>query len=169
MTRDGNILFHNERDFAKRLLDVTSECGTDMHEPSIDAQLVGTTSHASHRGVYLEGSFDNAMGDHPDGGELVLSLVREREWDDEGSPTDIQTEHFNLASLVALARLGARALDGNVETLFGWAEKTVEALEAGTALGKQATRRSFAESLRIAVNGGKFSLGRSVAKSSDVR
>jgi len=111
MNRDGSTLFEAEGPWALRLLAITDGCAPSMHEPdSVTAQLVGTHGHATPEAAYLEGSFDNAMGDHPDGGELTLTLAREVDWDDEGSPTDIRIEHFNLATLVAFARIGAAAV-----------------------------------------------------------
>ena len=112
MNRDGSTLFEAEGPWALRLLAITDGCAPSMHEPdSVTAQLVGSNALQGHDGrCYLEGSFDNAMGDHPDGGELTLTLAREVDWDDEGSPTDIRIEHFNLATLVAFARIGAAAV-----------------------------------------------------------
>lgn len=127
MNGDGSTLFDGEQAWAARLLRITQGCAPSMHEPdSVTAQLVGTHGHATPEAAYLEGSFDNAMGDHPDGGELTLTLAREVDWDDEGSPTDIRVEHFNLATLVALARLGACALQETNAELMLARSKLVE-------------------------------------------
>jgi len=130
MNGDGSTLFFDEQAWAARLLSITKGCRPDMHEPdeqALDAQIVGTHAHKGADGrARLEGSLDNAMGDHPDGGELVLTLCRERDWDDEGSPTDIRVEHFNLATLVALARLGACALQETNAELMLARSKLVE-------------------------------------------
>ena len=68
-----------------RLLEFTDKCRDDMHEPDeqgISAEVYGEV-------------FDNAFGDSPDYGELVVALSTE-EGDEEG---------FNLATLNALARM----------------------------------------------------------------
>lgn len=153
-------LFHNDEDFATRLLTITDKCRPDMHEPNeqdVFAQILGSHAHAGVDGVTrLEGDFDNACGDTTDGTELVVALTRELDWDDEGSPTDIRTEHFNLATLIALARIGATVLTKrNREMLYGWVEKTIEELRADPGLTKRADRYSLAGSLEIAFNGAK--------------
>lgn len=151
MNGDGSTLFDGEGPWALRLLAITDGCAPSMHEPELDAQVVGNYAHAPDcpktratellvervgecysdlppsvrqlydklgkaldgNRAYLEGSLDNAMGDEPGcglGSEFTVSLVREVEWDDTGDPTDIRTEHFNLATLIAFARIGAAAV-----------------------------------------------------------
>lgn len=80
-------------EFGNRLLEVTHDCRPDMHEP--DEQGVS----AIVTGLNL----DNAMGDDPyhNVQELTVGILR----DDTG-----RMEWFNLASLIALARIGARHL-----------------------------------------------------------
>lgn len=75
--------------FNKRLLKATKDCRDDMHEP--DEQGVS----AIVTGYYL----DNAMGDNPfnNCGEFTVAIIQ-----DDGSK-----EWFNLATLIALARIGA--------------------------------------------------------------
>ena len=107
---DGSIIFQGEAAWAARLLSITHGCRPDMHEPNeqeLFAQVVGSSANASPEGVCLAGDLDNAMGDDPEGGELTVSLVRDVDFDDDGNPTETRTEHFNLATLVAFARLGA--------------------------------------------------------------
>ena len=79
------------RRFGTRLLRVTRECRPDMHEP--DEQGVKAVVTGNH--------LDNAMGDSVAGscGEFVVTIHR------DGS----KSESFNLASLIALARIGADA------------------------------------------------------------
>lgn len=77
---------------AERLLEVTHNCRPDMHEP--DEQ--GITA------VVTGFQLDNAMGESPydNYGEFTVGLKRgeaDREW-------------FNLATLIALARVGARTV-----------------------------------------------------------
>ena len=80
--------------FAERLLKITDGCRPDMHEP--DEQ--GITAIAT--GWQL----DNAMGDEPrdNFGELTVGIAKNKNLF-ENDP-----EWFNLASLIALARIGAR-------------------------------------------------------------
>lgn len=79
--------------FAQRLLMMTLTCRPDMHEPDeqgITAEVLGRI-------------LDNAHGDNGRSGEYVVQLT-----------LDIQqgkrVENFNLATLIALARLGATTL-----------------------------------------------------------
>jgi hypothetical protein len=79
--------------FGERLLEVTHDCRPDMHEP--DEQGVSA--------VVTGLDLDNAMGDSPYTNFQELTVGIERE------DTD-RMEWFNLASLIALARIGARHL-----------------------------------------------------------
>lgn len=81
------------RDYLDRLRSVTQGCRPDMHEP--DEQGVTATVSGDH--------LDNAMGDDPahSHGEFIVTIARE-----ESHGTVI--EHFNLASLIALARRADR-------------------------------------------------------------
>ncbi len=111
MNRDGSTLFDGEKEWARRLLAITKGCAPSMHEPDRTAQVLGDSGHAGADGVTrLEGSFDNACGDTTEGDELVVAIAYDIDFDDEGSPTHTLVEHFNLATLVAFARLGARTL-----------------------------------------------------------
>ena len=87
---------HNELDFAKRLLAVTDGCRDDMHEPDnngVSAIVDGVL-------------FDNAMGDDGRFGEMFVAITKEQDqWD--GKP---RTENFNLATLIAFARIGANTI-----------------------------------------------------------
>jgi hypothetical protein len=75
--------------FNKRLLKATENCREDMHEP--DEQGISAVVAGNH--------LDNAMGDDPadNCGEFTVAIVQ-----DDGSK-----EWFNLATLIALARIGA--------------------------------------------------------------
>lgn len=85
-------------DFARRLAAVTDGCRHDMHEP--DNNGVSATVDGDH--------LDNAMGDDGFCGEMFIAVTKEQ---DHG---DSFTENFNLATLIAFARLGAAKvlLDG---------------------------------------------------------
>lgn len=81
------------RQFHERLLDITKGCRVDMHEP--DEQDISALVVGDH--------LDNAFGEIIAGDaikqgyqEYVVVLKR-----------GIETEAFNLASLIALARIGA--------------------------------------------------------------
>lgn len=156
MNRDGSTLFDGEREWARRLLSITKGCAPSMHEPDRNAQVVGESAHIGDGRVYLEGSFDNACGDGPDAcGELTLGIVHDVDFDDEGSPTHTLIEHFNLATLVAFARLGARLFtDRNRDTLYGWADKAIEILRKSDPLSK-GDRKVLADSLEIALAAAK--------------
>lgn len=78
------------KNFNERLLNCTRNCRDDMHEPDeqgISAKVTGT-------------HLDNAMGDDPlrNMQEFTVGIIQE----------DGSEEWFNLASLIALARIGAR-------------------------------------------------------------
>lgn len=77
--------------FEERLLRVTKHCRPDMHEPDEQGITVMVSGY----------NFDNAMGDNPNDncGEFTVAIVQ-----DDGSK-----EWFNLASLIALARVGAKS------------------------------------------------------------
>lgn len=89
MSKNPSLMFN----FAERLLEVTKECRPDMHEP--DEQ--GLRATVSGRVL------DNAMGDDPNSNELVVTI-----WGT--TPTGTFQEHFNLATLIALARIGSKAM-----------------------------------------------------------
>ena len=77
------------KDMHRRLIEVTHDCRPDMHESDeqgITAILTGF-------------QLDNAMGDNPHRnlGEMTIGIKR------EDRPHDI--EWFNIASLIALARI----------------------------------------------------------------
>lgn len=77
-------------EMCRRLLNLTSGCRPSMHEPdeaSLDAQFSGK-------------KFDNAGGF----GEMEVTLVKDF-WDSGKA----KRYNFNLASLIALARIGAAA------------------------------------------------------------
>jgi hypothetical protein len=86
-------MFHNASIFAKRLLAITDGCRDDMHEP--DNQ--GVTAKVA--GDYL----DNAMGDDGICDEMFVAITKDHDHD----RGDFHTENFNLATLIALARVGA--------------------------------------------------------------
>ena len=82
-------------DFNERLLAITKGCRHDMHEPDnqgLSARIVGD-------------ELDNAFGEqetaHMGFQEIVVILTREGAGE----------ERFNLATLIALARVGAQASD----------------------------------------------------------
>ena len=88
-------------DFGKRLLEITKNCRYDMHEPDeqgLSAFVIGN-------------ELDNAFGEdinvdmlkcgHQ---EIVVVLKRE---------DVIMGEMFNLATLIALARVGAKTIVGD--------------------------------------------------------
>lgn len=79
-------------DFLTRLLSITDGCRDDMHEP--DEQDVIATVVGDH--------LDNAMGDvrHPyNCGEFIVTIRQGRKL------TGYREEHFNLATLIAFARM----------------------------------------------------------------
>lgn len=87
-------------DFGKRLLSITRDCRDDMHEPDeqgISASVVGT-------------ELDNAMGDSGHAEEMIVLLKREvvtNWWH--------KKERFNLATLIAFARIGAKTIQEEPE------------------------------------------------------
>ena len=94
--------FANE--FGKRLLEITKACRVDMHEP--DEQGVDAKVFYKKYFDYPKGEksktrphLDNAMGDSGSCGELCIEII---------NSTTGKTERFNLATLIALARIGAK-------------------------------------------------------------
>lgn len=86
-------------DFTTKLLAATQGCRPSMHEP--DEQGVEATP--------IPGPFDNAGGD-----ELALAIER---YVGDGSQRK-SVERFNMADLVALARLGAALwVDSRIDEL----------------------------------------------------
>jgi hypothetical protein len=116
-TRDGKIQpFAAE--FAQRLLFLTGRCRDDMHEP--DEQGF---KHVQLVGDHL----DNAMGDFVDAKmirecfqEYVLFLGHE-----SGAGYDSYRDGFNLATLIAFARIGAIVVRGEVESETAWNEPQI--------------------------------------------
>lgn len=91
-------------EFAARMLEITEGCRPDMHEPDeqdVDAVVTGF-------------KLDNAMGDDPyhNVGEYTVGLGK---W--EGGEL-VGVRWFNLASLIALARIGAKMV-GKVDRQTG--------------------------------------------------
>lgn len=84
--------------FCSALLEITNDCRATMHEP--DEQDISA--------VVLGYKLDNAFGDVPwnNQGEMTIGITAEHSPED-GEPA---TEWFNLASLIALARIGAETL-----------------------------------------------------------
>jgi len=83
-------------EFSERLLKITEDCRDDMHEPDnngITAMVTGD-------------KLDNAMGDDPihNQWELIVNISKISDINYES------TESFNLASLIALARIGAKQI-----------------------------------------------------------
>ena len=78
---------------AMRLREITEGCHYDMHEPGEQGISVVVSGH----------HLDNALGDSPtrNCGEFTVGIRREG-WTDG-------TTWFNLATLIALARVGALA------------------------------------------------------------
>lgn len=78
--------------FGKRLLKATNGCREDMHEPDEQGISAIVTGYR----------LDNAMGDNPSNNlsEFTVGIVRD----------SVKTEWFNLATLIALARIGAKSL-----------------------------------------------------------
>ena len=75
-----------------RLRDITSDCRPDMHEP--DEQGISAVVFGNH--------LDNAMGNDPtrNHGEFLVGITRD----------GCQTEWFNLATLIAMARAADKRL-----------------------------------------------------------
>lgn len=89
--------------FAKRLLAFTEGCRRDMHEPD---------EQGFERVELVGGHLDNACGDHISlaaisGGYQEYVLIIDRHKADDGTTW---REKFNLASIIALARIGAQSL-----------------------------------------------------------
>lgn len=78
----------------KRLQEITKDCREDMHEP--DQQGI----NASITGYHL----DNAFGNRTDSDELVICLWRGTPSNEYPNYNNIESEYFNLATLIALAR-----------------------------------------------------------------
>jgi hypothetical protein len=80
------------KEYANRLLEVTKNCRDDMHEPDEQGITAIVTGY----------NLDNAMGDNPinNCGEFTVAIVQD----------DGRKEWFNLADLIALARIGAKTL-----------------------------------------------------------
>ena len=76
---------------AQNLLEITDGCRADMHEP--DNNGVSATVEGDH--------IDNAFGDAGMCGEMVVVITKEQ---DHGDSYKVK---FNLATLIALARVGA--------------------------------------------------------------
>ena len=82
------------RPFGQRLLTITEDCRIDMHEP--DEQDVSARVYGQH--------LDNAMGESitiDDGFQEYVVILRR----------GIAAEKFNLATLIALARIGAERIN----------------------------------------------------------
>lgn len=79
--------------FGKRLLEATKDCREDMHEPDEQGISAIVTGY----------NLDNAMGDEPynNCGEFTVAIVQD----------DGHKEWFNLATMIALARIGAKSLE----------------------------------------------------------
>lgn len=80
------------QDEAIQLLAITQACRPSMHEP--DEQGISAEVEVGRR--HISGGFDNAGVD----GEMTLHLLNS----DEGTEVSL-----NMADLVAMARIGARA------------------------------------------------------------
>ena len=83
------------KEFGKRLLKITEDCGDDMHEPENQGVTATITGF----------DLDNATGDSPYSGEFVVGLNLVNTVNNFS-----ETEWFNLASLIALARIGAKQI-----------------------------------------------------------
>lgn len=89
--------------FADRLLRITADCRSDMHEP--DEQHIKVRIVGDH--------FDNAFREDIrkeaiEQGYQEFVVIIEREIYDHGQFVDKVTEKFNLATLIAYARVGAK-------------------------------------------------------------
>lgn len=85
-----------DEDFAGRLLQITSSCRYDMHEP--DEQDISAFVVGNH--------LDNACGDRI---EINQILGRYQEYIVIINKNGQKTELFNLATLIAYARIGCNA------------------------------------------------------------
>ncbi len=90
---------NSSTDFARRLMAVTDGCRHDMHEP--DNNGVSATVDGDH--------LDNAMGNNGACGEMFVEITRE--YDD----VNVLIENFNLATLIAFARIGAAKVISDTE------------------------------------------------------
>jgi len=90
-------------ELSQRLLGSTAGCREDMYEPD-EAGV-----HALFTGFRL----DNAHGDDPhyNYGEMAVGIYKV---DDDGGK---HVEWFNLASLIALARIGARSIIDDLHSI----------------------------------------------------
>ena len=82
MGANNNRLMNTKREIQQ----MTENCREDMHEPGeagVDAKVFNPT-----------GSFDNAMGNHPANGEIIVRLTN----------ADNEILDINLADLIALVR-----------------------------------------------------------------
>lgn len=107
-----------------RLLDITEGCTIEVHEPDeqgLSAAILG--GHFGNVGAlsaiyasrYEDGELDNAFGDAPGhpSVEFRVELTRLREDDADSDPDEYRArtaDVFNLATLIALARLGAESI-----------------------------------------------------------
>lgn len=97
------------RDFATRLLDVTEGCRPDLHEPDeqdLKARVVGDHLDNAYGETVMERMIVEGYQ------EFVVILKRFH-----AGTGRHQTECFNLATLIALARIGARRLTAGEESL----------------------------------------------------
>jgi hypothetical protein len=83
-----------DRKFAKRLLGITRDCRDDMHEPDNQGVFGSVTGR----------KLDNADGDNRASREFVVRLELR-------TPEGTGFGDFNLATLIAFARIGARSID----------------------------------------------------------
>ena len=82
--------------FGKRLLQATNGCNLEMHEP--DEQGISV--------IFMGNHLDNACGDDPNTNcnEFTVAIVK------DGKPLD----WFNLATLIAYARMGVSVAENHV-------------------------------------------------------
>lgn len=109
---DGSLVFSGEAEFARRLLEATKGCRPDMHEPAEQDVYAEVLS--------ADGSLDNAGGDDIHSGEIIVSLIRDLDFAEEPTtgellPVDTRTSNFNLATLIAFARVGAQTVLDEIE------------------------------------------------------
>lgn len=127
-------------EFAQRLATITEGVGYECHEPDnagVRGHVLGgryvSAGTTIMRGLDVErvaegrfieerlaGQFDNAFGDVPfglpyPGVEFRLVLTRDNAIDGDAAHDTPTEEVFNLATLVALARIGAAALGVEVK------------------------------------------------------
>jgi len=87
-------------EIGENLLNITIGCRSDMHEP--DEQGLSATVI----GDYL----DNMFGNSNASGELIIALERRDENDEDDENDIFNVKTFNLADLIALARIGAETI-----------------------------------------------------------